>query len=422
MSEKLASLEQQVLSLGQALREIETSLGGEHLGPNYVIPHNRRPTEPPPDTAPAMRRVRKHKLYDDDEVEVFEDGFNCYWKATTGKDIYFQFNKDEQPYITPTYHAFKRNELIYELLQCRCKTAPWIVDLCAGSGADLVTMLVALGAGRIDFVESSTSEGANAFEHGLENLDNCVHAFDQLESRVDFGGKIYETGKTDIIEGTITAGRTLLVMCNVLTAEYFSRLPKGSHTNLVNVDPPFTLDGEYEATDREMVDWFVQNVLRPMEAHLITTDYFCVKSRTSPTVFKNLLSKTHPDVTFVAVEVCSPYRAHINEADLAEGRQTKGVFYWIFFATNSMRADYIRNDNLWQHLVVEQRTVVVNSKKYLPITFPSYQMSKVPGEVVGGVEGGDLVTVRRKIKRTRRGEERKRSTIYPYSFRLPLPH
>lgn len=406
MSAKLAGLELQVLSLREALRDMEAS-----LGPRYVIPHRREDPEP-------KGRVRRHKLYDQKAIEDFKDGVNCYWLATTGKHIHFEFNKFEQPFITPTYHAFRRNELIYELLKCRCEGQPWIADLCAGTGMDLLSMLMTLGAKRIDYVDSATYSSKNTFEHGLENIVKCVQEFDELEGRVDFiDQRQFLAGGPQTILGSTAPGRTLIVPCNMELKEYFRRLPRGSHPNLVNIDPPFFLKGEFEATDEELVEWFVENVLDPMELNGITADYFCIKSRATPAAFKRLLAKSHPKVTYVAVEACAPYRTHINEEDVAEGRQTKGVFYWIFFATDIMRAGVYTNDDLWDDLVLNGKDVVVDKRKWMRPIFPSYTKTKVPGEVIGGVEGGNLVKVERKIKAHRGGGNRRRTPADTSHFR-----
>lgn len=424
MSESLSVLEQQVQYLSNALKTLETSayLGPENQ-PKYVPPHLR----PGATERPAnQHRVHKHKTYSDQQVLAFNDGFNAFWEAITGKHIDFEFNAQEQPYITPSYHFLRLNEVMYELLKSHCNSQPWIADLCGGSGSDLICMLMGLGAARIDYVESSTWEGANAFENGMRNVHNFIRQFDEFDAVVDFNDQYamrqYLPGGHTTIIGETTPGRTMIVPCNMEIQEYFRRLPENSHINMCYIDPPFSLAGDFEATDKEMVDWFVQNVIQPMKFRNVTTDYFCIKSRVPPKKFKDLLSETQSNITFVAVEACVPFRESIDERRVERGEQTKGVFYWIFFANDIMRAGVYTNSHLWNSLVNKDRDVVVDRRKYLRPVFPKYAQNTIPDEVVGPVEGGDLVLVKRRVKSARYGpyHNNHRPSVNPAIFTHPL--
>jgi hypothetical protein len=186
------------------------------------------------------------------------------------------------------------------------------------------------------------------------------------------------------------------------------------------IDPPFTLEGDYEATDREMVDWFVVNVIEPMKVKNITTDYFCIKSRVPPGRFKDLLGETQPNITYVAVEACVPFRESVDQRRVEKGEPTKGVFYWIFFAKDIMRADVYTNSHLWNDLVNRERDVIVDKRNYLKPVFPKYARTTIPDEVFGHVEGGDLAWVKRKKKSRHHFQHPWRPALDPGAFRRPF--
>lgn len=313
---------------------------------------------------------------------------------------------------------------MYELLRTRCEETPWIADLCGGSGSDIICMLMGLGARRIDYVESGTWEGTNAFEHGMQNIHNFVQEFEELKERVDLVTirQYVKGGPLRIVENT-TPGRTLIVPCHMETSEYFRRLPTQSHLNMVYVDPPFAIDDSgFEATNSEMVGWFVDNVMVPMGENRITSDYFCVKSRAPPQHFKEIFEKRYPEVTYVAAEACAPFRFNVNEKDVASGLQTKGVFYWIFFAANSMRAGVYTNNMLWNDLVNEGNDVLVDRKNCISPVFPSYSGNgkALPDKARGDEGGGDLVRVSRNKIVHRQGHSQERKPMDPNVYRSQM--
>jgi hypothetical protein len=264
-------------------------------------------------------------------------------------------------------------------------------------------MLMELGAKRIDLVDS----GEEVFGHGLRNIHSFVQAFDELKGRVGMvaGDKYRIGGGARIVESAET-GKTVVVPCNMMTSEYFRRLPAGSHLNLVYTDPPFAIDGSgYEATDEGAVDWIVENVTAPMEENQITADYLCVRSRVAPEKFNRLFKQRFPRMEYVAGEACVPYRLQVNQRDVAEGHQTVGVFYGIVFATNSVRVGMYTNSMLWDDLVNQGKGVLVDKKKYISPRFPEYSagVCDLPDEESGDTPGGDLVMVQRTKAIKRRG-------------------
>lgn len=297
-------------------------------------------------------------------------GFNAFWYAITGKQIHFSFNSSQQRFVSPTYHCMQMVRTAIGLLQPMVsKAGPFVVDACAGSGADLLVMRLMMGIRKAHAVEHDDFEGVGTFNTLKKNnlgFDKAFFAENMEEEQAKY--QLFNMKFEDYVR-------------NIL-----SKPSEEKTIDFLFIDPPFTLKSSkemkkeemLEAGLREMVDFLMTNIFNLLNEHSIKVKLACVKTRYPPETVRSYIEEIAKGVVFVAAEMCIPYKQNAVVEDVFHGFGTVGVFYYIFLAINpQMRVEVILNPEIWNRLVVNGETVQVNTSEFIKLGKPAY------GETIG---------------------------------------
>jgi len=280
---------------------------------------------------------------------------NQYWEALTGKNIRFRYYPEQQPYVSPTEQTMIRNKILRSMFTEK----PVILEIGVGCGSEFITILFMMNAAKVIGLEPAEADvnGKDAFKVVWRNRKRFFEAFAEYN--------IPEKVPNELWRET--------------AAEYFARVPRGSHHHLTILDPPFRTkqDESFESDLRQCLEWVMLHVLVPMLEGAHTTDVFVLKSRYPPgrcsIMWKELadqhFKKTHEHSAFMRSLVfydsqgACPFQKDVDWTAVERGNATRGVFYWVEFSELRRRIHPLHNSELWTTVVRNGQSVYV-PKRY----------------------------------------------------------
>lgn len=299
---------------------------------------------------PKSDVVQIRPLISEKELAVLITLMQHYWLAYTGRHFNFRFTRQSQPYLSPPKHTFARNAR----MQLTCDKPPEVLEIGVGSGGELFTTLFQMAAASTVALEPALEEfeGRDVFRVLTANVNEFYKTFPELD-------------------------RSRLQIIQKTAKEYFESIPPGPpgrKWDYVTLDPPFALpvakenESEkrlHESDLRQCMEWAYHEVLFPMVQRGHTARLFVIKSRyPSHRVSQEWarIAEAHRvehnndvlmNMTFYDAMPCCPYNVKVDTDRVNRGEATKGVFFWVFFAFLEERINVIRNDPMWNAVVVD---------------------------------------------------------------------
>lgn len=298
----------------------------------------------------GARRILNTGEYSPKMVKIFQEKYNQYFYALTGKHIDFKITPSSQRYISMLEACRIRDKVLMTLFEDR----PIIWDLMGGSGSDTIAFLFDLHPKKVIIVETANGgETPDAQNHEFDTLQHNIKSFqDQFPALNHIPVQCFKTECKNFIESPGYA------------------IHRDPRVHLVYLDPSWDYDDEnpessFEMTPASLFKNLERTVWGPMKNANIKVDCYVLKTRWSWTKVAPYLEGLSSDYHAVYSIRAQPFRDHVDERTAGEWGDVKGVYHYMVLVHSDYK-EIVANRSSWymdlirngQRVYVDRRTTV----------------------------------------------------------------
>jgi len=293
------------------------------------------------------RRILNTGEYSATQVRIFQEKYNRYFYALTGKHIDFKITPSSQRYLSMLEACRIRDKVIMTLFEER----PIVWDLMGGSGSDSIAFLFDLNPQKLIIVETanggdsadSQREEFNILEHNMRNFKD---KFPELQSIPHFCLK--------------TECKTFI------TSPEFEKY-RDSRVHLVYLDPSWDYDDEvpnsrFELTPGKLFKNLERTVWTPMRNANIKVDCYILKTRWSWSKVSQYLEGLSSDYHAVYSIKAQPFRDHIDPSQVGEFGDVKGVYHYMVLVHSDYKELVAQRSEWYMDLIRKGKRVYVDKR------------------------------------------------------------